>query len=156
MEAMKLSLAAMANELGHSMQDAISDTGMFQEMLDKSFDKLSRIDDEGFSLENTMGILPDWVTSDGHLFGETQSRSSSNLSGAAREGLPRIAATVKGAFGVAQTKHLGIVHHLVKLLIHLEQLHDAEGSQLVGEVLQPLVVVAGNMKHLLHHLHAAG
>ncbi|QNF19094.1 GGDEF domain-containing protein [Aeromonas jandaei] len=61
MEAMKLNLAAMANELGHSMQDAISDTGMFQEMLDKSFDKLSRIDDEGFSLEDTMGILRDLV-----------------------------------------------------------------------------------------------
>ena len=61
MEAMKLSLAAMANELGHSMQDAISDTGMFQEMLDKSFDKLSRIDDEGLSLEDTMGILRDLV-----------------------------------------------------------------------------------------------
>ncbi|WP_204448583.1 GGDEF domain-containing protein, partial [Aeromonas veronii] len=61
MEAMKLSLAAMANELGHSMQDAISDTGMFQEMLDKSFDKLSKIDDEGFSLEDTMGILRELV-----------------------------------------------------------------------------------------------
>ncbi|MDO2436441.1 GGDEF domain-containing protein [Aeromonas veronii] len=61
MEAMKLSLAAMANELGYSMQDAISDTGMFQEMLDKSFDKLSRIDDEGFSLEDTMGILRELV-----------------------------------------------------------------------------------------------
>ncbi|WP_429065940.1 GGDEF domain-containing protein [Aeromonas veronii] len=61
MEAMKLSLAAMANELGHSMQDAISDTGLFQEMLDKSFDKLSRIDDEGFSLEDTMGILRELV-----------------------------------------------------------------------------------------------
>ncbi|EKP0312121.1 GGDEF domain-containing protein [Aeromonas veronii] len=61
MEAMKLSLAAMANELGHSMQDTISDTGMFQEMLDKSFDKLSRIDDEGFSLEDTMGILRELV-----------------------------------------------------------------------------------------------
>ncbi|EKP0300262.1 GGDEF domain-containing protein [Aeromonas veronii] len=61
MEAMKLSLAAMANELGHSMQDAISDTGMFQEMLDKSFDKLSRIDDECFSLEDTMGILRELV-----------------------------------------------------------------------------------------------
>ncbi|HFT7661634.1 TPA: GGDEF domain-containing protein [Aeromonas veronii] len=61
MEAMKLSLSAMANELGHSMQDAISDTGMFQEMLDKSFDKLSRIDDEGFSLEDTMGILRELV-----------------------------------------------------------------------------------------------
>jgi len=61
MEAMKLNLAAMANELGHSMQDAISDTGMFQDMLDKSFDKLSRIDDEGFSLEDTMGILRELV-----------------------------------------------------------------------------------------------
>lgn len=61
MEAMKLSLVAMANELGHSMQDAISDTGSFQMMLDKSFDKLSKIDDEGFSLEDTMGTLRDLV-----------------------------------------------------------------------------------------------
>jgi diguanylate cyclase len=61
MEAMKLNLAAMASELSHSMQDAISDTGLFQEMLDKSFDKLSKIDDEGLSLEDTMGILRDLV-----------------------------------------------------------------------------------------------
>jgi len=61
MEVMKLSLAAMANELGHTMQDAISDTGMFQEMLDKSFDRLSKIDDEGLSLEDTMGILRELV-----------------------------------------------------------------------------------------------
>ncbi len=61
MEAMKLSLAAMANELGNSMQDALMDTGQFQAMLDKSFDKLSLIDDEGFSLEDTMGILRELV-----------------------------------------------------------------------------------------------
>ena len=30
MEAMKLNLVAMANELGHSMQDALVDTGQFQ------------------------------------------------------------------------------------------------------------------------------
>jgi len=61
MEAMKLNLAAMANELSHSMQDAISDTGLFQEMLDKSFGKLSKIDDEGLSLEDTMKILRELV-----------------------------------------------------------------------------------------------
>ncbi|HDX8453804.1 GGDEF domain-containing protein [Aeromonas hydrophila] len=61
METMKLNLAAMANELGHTMQDALSDTGMFQDMLDKSFDRLSLIDDEGLSLEDTMGILRDLV-----------------------------------------------------------------------------------------------
>ncbi|WP_042013582.1 GGDEF domain-containing protein [Aeromonas fluvialis] len=61
MEAMKLNLAAMASELSHSMQDAISDTGMFQNMLDKNFDKLSKIDDKGLSLEDTMGILRELV-----------------------------------------------------------------------------------------------
>ncbi|MBV7437398.1 GGDEF domain-containing protein [Aeromonas encheleia] len=61
MEAMKLNLAAMANELGHSMQDALVDTGQFQAMLDKSFDRLSLIDDEGLSLEDTMGILRELV-----------------------------------------------------------------------------------------------
>jgi diguanylate cyclase len=61
LEAMKLSLAAMANELGHSMQDALVDTGQFQAMLDKSFDRLSRIDDEGLSLDDTMTILRELV-----------------------------------------------------------------------------------------------
>ncbi len=58
---MKLSLAAMANELGSSMHDALVDTGQFQAMLDKSFDKLSLIDDEGLSLDDTMAILRELV-----------------------------------------------------------------------------------------------
>ena len=61
MEAMKLNLVAMANELGHSMQDALVDTGQFQAMLDKSFDKLNLIDDEGLSLDDTMAILRELV-----------------------------------------------------------------------------------------------
>ncbi|MGL5814377.1 MAG: GGDEF domain-containing protein [Aeromonas sp.] len=61
METMKLNLAAMANELSHSMQDALVDTGQFQAMLDKSFDKLSLIDDEGISLDDTMAILRELV-----------------------------------------------------------------------------------------------
>ena len=61
METMKLNLVAMANELGHSMQDALVDTGQFQAMLDKSFDKLSLIDDEGLSLDDTMAILRELV-----------------------------------------------------------------------------------------------
>ncbi|PJC91472.1 GGDEF domain-containing protein [Aeromonas lusitana] len=60
-ETMKLNLAAMANELSHSMQDAISDTGQFQAVLDKSFDRLSRIDDDGLSLDDTMAILRELV-----------------------------------------------------------------------------------------------
>ncbi|TFF79684.1 GGDEF domain-containing protein [Aeromonas taiwanensis] len=61
LEEMKLSLAAMANELGSSMHDALVDTGQFQAMLDKSFDKLSLIDDEGLSLDDTMAILRELV-----------------------------------------------------------------------------------------------
>ncbi len=61
LETMKLNLAAMTSELGHTMQDALSDTGAFQAMLDRSFDRLSRIDDEGLSLEDTMGILRELV-----------------------------------------------------------------------------------------------
>jgi diguanylate cyclase len=60
-ETMKLSLAAMTSELGHTMQDALSDTGAFQTMLDRSFDRLSQIEDEGLSLDDTMGILRDLV-----------------------------------------------------------------------------------------------
>lgn len=61
LEEMRLSLAAMANELGSSMHDALVDTGQFQAMLDKSFDKLSLIDDEGLSLDDTMAILRELV-----------------------------------------------------------------------------------------------
>ncbi|PJG58237.1 GGDEF domain-containing protein [Aeromonas cavernicola] len=61
MEAVKLNLSAMANELGHSMQDAISETGQFQQMLDKSVGRLSQIDDEGLSFDETMGILRELV-----------------------------------------------------------------------------------------------
>ncbi|MGL4716171.1 MAG: GGDEF domain-containing protein [Aeromonas sp.] len=60
-EAMKIHLASMASELGHSMQGAISDTGIFQEMLDSRFGQLSQLDEQKLSLEDTMGILRDLV-----------------------------------------------------------------------------------------------
>ena len=109
-----------------------------------------------FCLPTHHRLRQDRVTRDSYSLGDTQSWCRSHLGSAAREWLPGVAATVTGMFCVTQTKLLGIAHHLVKLLVHFEQLHDVKGSQLASEVLQLLVVVAGHMAHLLHHLHAAG
>lgn len=61
LEAVKLNLATMTTQIAQTMQDALADTGLFQDVLDKSFGKLNQIDEEGLSLEDTMGVLRELV-----------------------------------------------------------------------------------------------
>ncbi|MFC3912792.1 GGDEF domain-containing protein [Pseudaeromonas sharmana] len=60
-ENMKQSLEAMVSELGASMHDTLSDTGDFQTMLDKSFGRLQKFDDEGMSIEETISLVRELV-----------------------------------------------------------------------------------------------
>lgn len=60
-EIMKQSLEAMVTEINNSMQDTLSGTGEFQAMLDKSFSRLMKIDDEGLSIEETMSLVRELV-----------------------------------------------------------------------------------------------
>lgn len=50
-ESAKSSLEAIANELQSTMKDTLGDTEQFQQVLDKSFHQLSRLDNEGLSLD---------------------------------------------------------------------------------------------------------
>jgi diguanylate cyclase len=60
-DTMKQSLEAMVTEITASMQDTLSGTGEFQAMLDKSFSRLMKIDDEGLSIEETMSLVRELV-----------------------------------------------------------------------------------------------
>lgn len=61
LETVRFNLATMTTQIAQTMQDALTDTGCFQDMLDKSFGKLGQIDEEGLSLEETMGVLRELV-----------------------------------------------------------------------------------------------
>ena len=61
MDTMKQSLEAMVTELDTSMQDTITGTGNFQNVLEKSFNKLLKFEDEGLSIEETVALVRELV-----------------------------------------------------------------------------------------------
>ena len=61
MDTMKQSLEAMVTELDTSMQDTLNGTGNFQSVLDKSFNKLLKFEDEGLSIEETVALVRELV-----------------------------------------------------------------------------------------------
>ncbi|WP_434341018.1 GGDEF domain-containing protein [Motilimonas cestriensis] len=54
---LRSSLELLLNEVSHSMTDTLSDTQDFQQMIDKNFDCLSRVEDEGLSFEEVMELV---------------------------------------------------------------------------------------------------
>ena len=83
-DTMKLSLEAMVTEINASMQDTISDTGDFQAMLDKSFSRLMQLDEEGLSIDVTMGLVRELVQGSRHISQSTR-QFHSQLSEAEKE-----------------------------------------------------------------------
>ena len=62
-ETMKQSLEAMVTELNTNMRDTLSDTDGFKTMLEKSFSKLMKFEDEGLSIEETVALVRELVKS---------------------------------------------------------------------------------------------
>ncbi len=62
-ETMKQSLEAMVSELNTNMRDTLNDTDGFQAMLEKSFSKLMKFEDEGLSIEETVALVRELVKS---------------------------------------------------------------------------------------------
>ena len=83
-DTMKQSLEAMVTEINNSMQDTLSGTGEFQAMLDKSFSRLMKIDDEGLSIEETMSLVRELVQGTRNISLSTR-QSHSQLSEAEKE-----------------------------------------------------------------------
>ncbi|MCE2596856.1 GGDEF domain-containing protein [Motilimonas cestriensis] len=54
---LRSSLELLLNEVSHSMTDTLADTQDFQQMIDKNFDCLSRVEDEGLSFEEVMELV---------------------------------------------------------------------------------------------------
>lgn len=54
---MRESVEAMLLELGQSIKDTSSDASKFQNTIDKTFSNLHRVEDEGWSIEEVMGLI---------------------------------------------------------------------------------------------------
>ncbi|USD67527.1 GGDEF domain-containing protein [Vibrio sp. SCSIO 43136] len=54
---MRLSLERLLSEVGHSMNDTLNNTSAFQNQMDKSFGSLERMEDDGLSFEEVMGLV---------------------------------------------------------------------------------------------------
>ncbi len=54
---MRESVEAMLIELGQSIEDTHIDTDKFQSTIDKTFSSLHRVEDEGWSIEEVMGLI---------------------------------------------------------------------------------------------------
>lgn len=71
-EGMKQSLEALATELSTSMQDTLSGTGLFQNMLDNSFGRLAKMDEEGLSIEETIALVRELIVGSKEIRQSTQ------------------------------------------------------------------------------------
>ncbi|WBA17890.1 GGDEF domain-containing protein [Salinivibrio kushneri] len=55
--ALKQSLESMMTEMTHSMSDTIQDTDAFHSVLDNTFEQLSRVENEGLSIDETIAVV---------------------------------------------------------------------------------------------------
>lgn len=54
---LRQSLERMLTEVSHSMNDTLVNTNNFQQKIDKSFSSLERVEDEGLSFDEVMGLV---------------------------------------------------------------------------------------------------
>ncbi|MGF1762853.1 GGDEF domain-containing protein [Aliivibrio kagoshimensis] len=69
---LRASVDVLLNEVTSSMTDTITDTSAFTEMVDKSFDSLSRVEDEGLSIEEVMSVVRKLVSDSRDIRHSTQ------------------------------------------------------------------------------------
>jgi len=74
---MRESIEAMLFELTQSLKDTHVDTDKFQSSLDETFSQLEKVDNEGFSIEEVMGLVRELVGGSKAIRNSTQFFSSS-------------------------------------------------------------------------------
>ncbi len=62
MKELKSNVEVLLGEIAHSMKDTIKDTNSFSNTVDRNFEKLETVDDEGLSIEEVMGVVRDLVS----------------------------------------------------------------------------------------------
>lgn len=59
---LKDSIEILLGEIANSMSDTLSDTSSFTALVDKNFSKLEKVEDEGLSIEEVMGVIRELVS----------------------------------------------------------------------------------------------
>ncbi|MCW8333661.1 diguanylate cyclase [Vibrio sp. SCSIO 43135] len=81
---LRTSMEVLVTEVASSMTDTLSDTSDFSKLIDKSFSDLARVEDEGLSIEEVMGVIRQLVTESREIRHSTQFLNS-QLSTASEE-----------------------------------------------------------------------
>ncbi|EIT7026576.1 GGDEF domain-containing protein [Vibrio vulnificus] len=62
MKELRSNIEVLLLEVASSMTDTIADTSSFSTLVDKNFSKLEKVEDEGLSIEEVMGVIRELVT----------------------------------------------------------------------------------------------
>ncbi|MGF1709818.1 GGDEF domain-containing protein [Vibrio kagoshimensis] len=72
MNELRASIEVLVTEVAHSMNDTLADTSAFSEMIDKSLGDLSRVENEGMSIDEVMGLVRQLVSESRDIRHSTQ------------------------------------------------------------------------------------
>ncbi|EGR2795171.1 GGDEF domain-containing protein [Vibrio navarrensis] len=73
---LKDSIEILLGEIASSMSDTLSDTSSFTALVDKNFSKLEKVEDEGLSIEEVMGVIRELVSESREIRHSTRFLSS--------------------------------------------------------------------------------
>jgi diguanylate cyclase len=62
LEELKTNVEVLLGEVASSMTDTLTDTSSFSDMVDKSFGRLEKVEDDGLSIEEVMGVIRQLVS----------------------------------------------------------------------------------------------
>ncbi|TKF21378.1 diguanylate cyclase [Vibrio genomosp. F6] len=72
MNELRASIEVLINEVAHSMNDTLADTSAFSDMINQSFSNLSRVEDEGLSMDEVMKVIRKLVSESRDIRHSTQ------------------------------------------------------------------------------------
>ncbi|NAZ47440.1 diguanylate cyclase [Vibrio toranzoniae] len=69
---LRANLELLVSEVSNSMNDTLTDTSAFSDMIDKSFEDLARVDNESLSIDEVMSLVRQLVSESRHIRHSTQ------------------------------------------------------------------------------------
>ncbi|MGR5131110.1 diguanylate cyclase GefA [Vibrio alfacsensis] len=72
LEQLKSNVEVLLCEVSNSMSDTITDTSSFSKMVDKSLDKLEKVEDNALNIEDVMGVIRQFVSESQEIRHSTQ------------------------------------------------------------------------------------
>ncbi|WED23577.1 GGDEF domain-containing protein [Vibrio sp. JC009] len=81
---LKTNLEVLVSEIFQSMKDTLDDTSAFQNMIDKNFENLAKIENDGITFDEVMGMLKEFVAESKEIRDSTK-YFNSQLNSASKE-----------------------------------------------------------------------